>query len=53
MAAAEFNASYAPYAEIVTIDVPQALRVDTQHLTPAGANAVAAALVAHERERAP
>lgn len=53
VAAAEFNASYAPYAEIVTVDVPQALRVDTQHLTPAGANAVAAALVAHERERAP
>jgi len=53
VAAADFNAQYAPYAEIVTIDVPQALRVDTQHLTPAGANAVAAALVAHERERAP
>lgn len=53
VAAADFNAKYAPYAEIVTIDVPPALRFDTQHLTPAGANAVAAMLVAHERERAP
>jgi len=53
VAAADFNAKYAPYAEIVTIDVPSALRVDKQHLTPAGANAVAAVLVAHERERAP
>ena len=52
-AAADFNARFAPYAEIVAIDVPQALRFDTQHLTPAGANAVAAALIAHERERAP
>jgi hypothetical protein len=52
-AAADFNAKFAPYAEIVTINVPQALRFDTQHLNPAGANAVAAALVAHERERAP
>ena len=53
VAAADFNAAYAPYAEIVTIDVPPALRFDKQHLTPAGANAVAAALVAHDRERAP
>lgn len=53
VAAAGFNAKYAPYAELVSIDVPPALRFDTMHLTPAGANAVAAALVAHERERAP
>lgn len=52
-AAGGFNAAYAPYAEIVTIDVPSALLFDRQHLTPAGANAVAAALLAHERERAP
>ena len=52
-AAAAFNAAYAPYAEIVTIDVPPALLYDNMHLTAAGAEAVAAALGAHERERAP
>jgi hypothetical protein len=37
----------------VTIDVPPALLYDNMQLTAAGAEAVAAALLAHERERAP
>jgi hypothetical protein len=47
-AVAEFNVAYAPYAEIVTIVVPDALEYDRMHFTAAGAHAVAAALVAHE-----
>lgn len=45
---ADFNAAYAPYAEIVTILVPESLEYDRMHFTAAGSHAVAAALVAHE-----
>ena len=45
---ADFNAAYAPYAEIVTIVVPEALEYDRMHFTAAGAQAVAAALATHE-----
>jgi len=48
---ADFNAAFAPYAEIVTILVPESLEYDRMHFTAAGAHAVAAALVAHEGAR--
>jgi hypothetical protein len=48
---AAFNAMFAPFAEVVFLGVPQSLRFDTQHLTPQGAQAVAAALSRHESER--
>lgn len=50
-AVAEFNAAYAPYAEIITIVVPDSLEYDHMHFTADGAHAVAAALVAHEAGR--
>jgi hypothetical protein len=50
-AVADFNATYAPYAEIVNLTVPPALQYDRLHFTPDGADAVAAALVAHEAAR--
>lgn len=50
-AVADFNATHAPYAEIVILTVPPALQYDRLHFTPDGADAVAAALVAHEAAR--
>jgi lysophospholipase L1-like esterase len=50
-AVADFNAAYAPYAEIVILAVPPALEYDRLHFTLDGADAVAAALVAHEAAR--
>src|SRR3954453_22638741 len=47
-AAANFNAAYAPYAEIVIPEIPPALQYDRLHFTPDGADAVAATLLAHE-----
>jgi hypothetical protein len=48
---ADFNAAFAPFAEVVVLVVPAALRFDAMHLTPAGAQAVAVALARHETER--
>ena len=50
-AVADFNATYAPYAEIVIVNVPPALQYDRLHFTPDGADAVATALIAHEAGR--
>ena len=41
---AEFNAAFAPYAEIVTLVIAPALKFDPQHLTAVGARRVAEAL---------
>lgn len=50
--AADFNAIFAPSAEVVSLGVPAALRYDNLHVTPQGAQAVAAALSRHDRGRA-
>ena len=47
---AQFNASYAPFAEVVMIHVPRALTNDGQHLNAQGARLVAELLDRHERE---
>jgi hypothetical protein len=43
-AAGEFNALFAPFAEIVQIKIPRALMFDGQHMTPEGARSFAHAL---------
>ena len=48
---ADFNAVYAPFAEVVILGIPTSLRFDAQHLTPSGAQAVAKELSAHETGR--
>ncbi len=49
--AADFNAMFAPFAETVNIGLPPSLRIDTMHLTPQGAHAVAVALSRYDSER--
>lgn len=41
---ADFNATFAPYAEVVTLTVAPSLMFDGRHLTPIGARRVAEAL---------
>ena len=48
---AAFNAANAPYAETVIVHVPPGVTFDGQHLMPASAAQVAAALVQHEAAR--
>jgi hypothetical protein len=48
---ADFNALFAPFAKVVIVGVPPSLRFDANHLTPEGAQAVAAALSQHEGGR--
>lgn len=49
---ADFNAMFAPFAEVVILAVPPSLKYDTLHVTPQGARAAAAALSRHESGRA-
>jgi hypothetical protein len=41
---ADFNATFAPFGEVVILQVPPSLTYDGMHLTPQGAEAVATAL---------
>ncbi len=49
--AADFNAMFAPFAEVVILEVPPSLRFGVMHVTPQGAHAAAAALSRHHSER--
>jgi hypothetical protein len=49
-AVADFNATFAPFAEIVMIRTPRQLLYDRLHFTRAGSAALAEALLRHERE---
>lgn len=47
---ADFNAAFAPYAEVVLVTVPDTLTLDRLHFTAEGSRQIAEALVRHERE---
>ena len=49
-AAAQFNAVYAPSAEMIIVQVPQKLTIDGQHLNEEGCRLVAEALDENERK---
>ena len=51
-AAAQFNAAYAPFAEMMIVQVPQTLTIDGQHLNEEGCRLVAEALDENERKAA-
>ncbi len=48
---ADFNAIFAPYAEVVLMSIPASLKYDGQHLTIQGSEEAAAALGRHEAGR--
>jgi len=49
--AADFNATFAPFAEMVIVTIPPGLKFDGRHMTPRGASALANALASRELQK--
>jgi hypothetical protein len=48
---ADFNATYAPFAELIIVSIDPGLKFDGRHVTPQGATVIADVLARHEMQR--